>query len=93
MDWLRQALTGADNRTVAIGRLVGMAIAIVLLIGLPVVAAGSIIRKLVDVGAWSQLFGSLTIYIPAITLAIGGLIYGTNSTEPTSGQKEGQDHE
>jgi hypothetical protein len=93
MDWLRQALTGADNRTVAIGRLVGMAIAIVLLIGLPLVAAASIICKLIDVGAWNQLFGALTLYIPAVTLAIGGLIYGTSSTEPTSGNKEGQDHE
>lgn len=91
MGWLRQALTGADNRTVAIGRLVGMAIAVVLLIGLPVIAAISIIQKLVDVGAWSQLLASLTVYVPAITLAIGGLIYGTNSTEPKA--KDGQDHE
>ena len=93
MGWLREALTGADNETVAIGRLVGLMIAIVLLIGLPVLAAVSIIRKLMDVGAWGQLFGSLTVYIPAITLAIGGLIWGTNSTEPHSPQKEGQDHE
>jgi hypothetical protein len=38
MAWLKQTLTGADNETLAIGRVLGMAIAAVLLIALPVAA-------------------------------------------------------
>jgi len=81
MDWLRQALTGADNQTVAIGRLIGFAIAIVLLICLPVTAAGAVLLGMVP-DPWASLMAALQVYVPLIVAAIGGLIWGTNSTEP-----------
>jgi hypothetical protein len=84
MGWLNQALTGADNRTVAIGRLIGFAIALVLLIGLPVTAAATIILGIVKVDAWAAFMNALQIYVPLVVGAIGGLIWGTNSTEPPS---------
>lgn len=80
--WLRQALTGADNQTIAIGRLVGFMIAIVLLILLPVTASATIITGVVKVETWAALLTALQLYIPLVVGAIGGLIWGTNSTEP-----------
>ena len=82
MSWLKQALTGADNETVAIGRLIGMAVAVVLLIGLPVTAAATIIVKSVGVETWGAFMAALQVYVPLVVAAIGGLVWGTNSTEP-----------
>ena len=82
MGWMKQALTGADNRTVAIGRLIGLAIALVLLIGLPVTAAATIIIGIVKVDVWAAFMAALQVYTPLIVAAIGGLVWGTNSTEP-----------
>lgn len=82
MGWVKQALTGADNRTVAIGRLIVLAIALVLLIGLPVTAAATIIAGMVKVETWATFMAALQVYTPLIVAAIGGLVWGTNSTEP-----------
>jgi hypothetical protein len=82
MGWLKQALTGADNETVAIGRLIGFAIALVLLIGLPVTAAATIIIGVVKVETWASFMTALQVYVPLVVAAIGGLVWGTNSTEP-----------
>ena len=90
MNWLKQALTGADNKTVAIGRLIGIAISFVLLLVLPVWAAGAIsgahddIARKAQSGSWHELFEALAIYVPIVAAAVGGLIWGTNSTEPTA---------
>jgi hypothetical protein len=81
MGWLKQALTGADNETVAIGRLIGFAIAMVLLIGLPVTAAASVLLGMVP-DKWATLLSALQVYVPLIVAAVGGLIWGTNGTEP-----------
>jgi hypothetical protein len=82
MKWLKQALTGADNQTVAIGRLVGFMIAVVLLTGLPILAAATIIRKDVPVDDWGTFFQTLALYVVPVSASIGGLIWGTNGTEP-----------
>ena len=82
MSWLRQVLTGPDNQTVAIGRLVGLAVAVVLLIGLPVTAAGTVIAGKVEVAVWRALFDALGLYVPPLLVALGAFIWGTNKTEP-----------
>lgn len=88
-NWLRQALTGRDNRTVAIGRLIGFVIALVLLVVLPIWAAGAIESATDDkgrtaqAGVWHELLEALGIYVPLVTAAITGLIRITNPTEPT----------
>jgi hypothetical protein len=82
MGWMKQALTGADNETVAIGRLIGFAIALVLLIGLPVTAAATIIAGIVKVDTWAAFMSALQLYVPLVVGATGCLIWGTNSTEP-----------
>ena len=86
MAWLKQALTGADNRTVAIGRLIGLAIAVVLLILLPVAAAATVMTNVVPVDRWAALMTALQLYVPLIVGGITGLIWGTNPTEPKPGQ-------
>lgn len=92
MGWLNDALTGPDNRTVAIGRLIGLAIACVLLIALPVVASATIIAGLVPVTTWAALMAALQLYVPMIVGAIGGLIWGTNATEPKAAAKGATDN-
>ena len=82
MGWINQALTGPDNETVAIGRLIGFIIAIVLLVGLPITATATIIAGVVKVDTWSSFMSALQVYVPLIVAAIGGIVWGTNSTEP-----------
>ena len=88
MSWIKQILTGPDNETLAIGRVVGSAAAAVLLIGVPVVATASVLKASVPVDQWQTLFSALTLYVPAAALAVGGLIYGTNFTEPKPRHKD-----
>ncbi len=88
MGWLRGALSGPDNCTIAIGRLIGMGIAIVLLIGVPVTAAATVIAGLVKVETWAALMAALQTYVPLIVGAIGFLIWGTNGTEPKARQHD-----
>jgi len=82
MGWLKQALTGADNQTLAIGRLIGATLALVLLLAFPLVAVATVIAGKCDVAVWRQLFEALGIYVPLVVGAITGLVWGTNPTEP-----------
>ena len=91
MGWLNQALTGPDNRTVAIGRLIGMAIAVVLLILLPVASAATVVVGVVKVETWATFYEALQTYTPLVVAAVGGLIWGTNSTEPKAGGDKDND--
>lgn len=82
MHWLKQALTGPDNQTIAIGRLIGFVIGAVLLILIPLTATATVIAGIVKVEIWAALLSALQLYVPLIVGAIGALIWGTNSTEP-----------
>jgi uncharacterized membrane protein YqjE len=82
MNWFQQALTGPDNETVAIGRLIGMGIAVVLLILLPVTAAATTVCHFVPVSEWSALLTALALYVVPVSGSIWGIIWGTNGTEP-----------
>jgi len=82
MIWLKQALTGPDNQTVAIGRLIGFAVGFVLLIVLPLVAATTTVFNCVPVERWAALLTALQFYVPLIVGGITTLIWGTNHTEP-----------
>lgn len=82
MGWLKQTLTGADNQTFAIGRVLGALGFLVLIVAVPIVVVWATYRKEVPVLDWQNLLASLGIYVPLIIAAIGGLIWGTNFTEP-----------
>lgn len=87
MGWLKQALTGADNSTVAIGRLISMMITMTLLMTLPLVAVATIYSKSMTVDQWRELLEALGIYVPLVVGAMTALIRITNPTEPQ--QKDG----
>jgi hypothetical protein len=84
MGWLKDTLTGADGETVAIGRVIGMLIAIVLLIMVPITAVIATVVGKTIVTIWTAFFPTLGGYVVMVTAAIGGLIWGTNGTEPKS---------
>ncbi|WP_420382027.1 hypothetical protein [Novosphingobium sp.] len=88
MGWLKEAITGPDNQTVAIGRLIGMAIAVVLILVLPVMAVITTALDLVNVEIWTSLFFMLQTYIPLIVASVGFLVWGTNGTEPKQTREE-----
>ena len=88
MGWLKQAITGPDNQTVAIGRLIGVAVAVVLILIFPTLAVITSTLGLVKVETWSGLFFILQTYIPLIVASVGFLVWGTNSTEPKQSSKE-----
>jgi hypothetical protein len=95
MGWLKDTLTGADNSTIAIGRLIGAIIAVVLLIAFPIAAVGSVLAGHCDMQIWQQMFAALGLYVPLVTGAITALIWGTNTTEPKPGRhdEEGARHD
>ena len=88
MGWLKEVITGPDNQTVAIGRLIGMAIAIVLILVFPTLAVVTTTMGLVRIETWSGLFFILQTYIPLIVASVGFLVWGTNGTEPKQASKE-----
>lgn len=89
MGWLKDMLTGQDNRTIAIGRLLGSIVAALLLLALPSVAVITVLAGISTVETWRELLGALGLYVPLIVGAITGLIWGTNPTEPKPAGEEG----
>lgn len=92
MGWLKDTLTGSDNQTIAIGRILGVVIAGILLVAFPVTAVATVLAGTCDIDTWRQLFEALGIYVPLVVGAITALIWGTNPTEPKPVRKEGNDN-
>jgi len=88
MGWLKEAITGPDNQTVAIGRLIGMVIAFVLILVFPTLAVITAMFGLVKVETWASLFFILQTYVPLIVASVGFLVWGTNGTEPKQSSKD-----
>lgn len=82
MTWWRQIITGADNETVAIGRVMGLIVFALFIIGLPVAAVVTLAKGLVAGDEWGKIMASLQVYVPAILLSVGGLIGLTAKTDP-----------
>ena len=83
-------LSGRDNQSPAIGRVLGAVIGLLLvidlLVGLPSLIAGVFLLQGVKPETWFAFLGALTPYVTALAIAIGGLvgglIAGTAFTEP-----------
>ena len=82
MKFFSDMLTGADNSSVAIGRVLGALLFLNLLICLPVTVAIALWLKNTDATGWFAFMTALAVYVPAICLSVGGLIGGTAFTEP-----------
>jgi len=85
MNWLKQILTGSDNSTFAIGRVMGLIVFSVFIVAVPCAAVLTLAKGLIAGDDWSKVFGSLQVYIPAILLSVGGLIGLTAPSEPKGG--------
>ncbi len=80
--WWTLLMSGADNRTPAIGRVLGALLFAVLLLMLPAVIVGVLLLRGVDWPIWAALLSSLIPYVPAMVGTIAGLIRWTHPTEP-----------
>ena len=88
-DWLHQILTGTDNRTIAIGRWIGL-ILLTLAVFTPIAEIATVIYKMLDIHQWGEMLDQWQVYLPIITATAGGIIAGTAFTEPKP-RKDGQD--
>jgi hypothetical protein len=75
-------LSGQDNTSPAIGRVLGTLLFLNLLICLPITIALALWFKAVEPSVWFGFLAALAVYVPAMVLAVGGLIAGTAFTEP-----------
>jgi len=98
--WWRRLLSGADNLSPAIGRVLAFVVVLTvlafLIIGLPSLAACALWLQKVAPEKWLALMTTLMAYVPAVLTALGafatGLIALTNQTEPRpAGNGDGGD--
>lgn len=81
-EFLKQLLTGRDNATFAIGRVIGTLLTVFmfceLIAEVATVRAGSM-----EVDTWNSIFEGQSHFVPLMILAIAGLIAGTAFSEPS----------
>ncbi len=80
--WWTRLMSGADNRTPAIGRVLGAVLFLNLLCAVPAVIVGVLLMQKAAWETWRGLLVALTGYAPSIVGAIALLIRVTNPTEP-----------
>ena len=80
--WWRHIITGPDNTTVSIGRILGLIVFAMFVMVLPSVAIVTIWRGLISADDWASLLDKLQVYVPALILAVGGLIGLTAPSDP-----------
>ena len=82
MNWFKQILTGQDNETIAIGRLLGILIAIIFIFVLPSGAALAMAFSNTGHEIWAMLLDKLPVYLTSVILSVAGLIGLTSHSEP-----------
>lgn len=80
--WWTRLMSGADNRTPAIGRVLGAVLFVNLLCMLPAVIVGVLLMQKAVWETWRSLLMALTGYAPSMVGSIALLIRVTNATEP-----------
>ena len=81
--WFTKLISGADNTTPAIGRVLGAVLFINLLTILPAIVVGVLFAQGVKWDVWSSVFTALVLYVPAVVGSITVLIRVTHPTEPS----------
>ncbi len=81
-NFIREILSGTDNQTPAIGRVLGLVVFVNLLLILPAIVVGAMVARHVDPKDWFGLFQALQGYVPIVVIAVVGLVSGTAFTEP-----------
>jgi len=88
--WVKDVLTGSNNRTLAIGRVLG----VVLLLGAiftPVIEVFTLLKKEVSLDQWGIMLAQWQVYLPILTATAGGIIAGTAFTEPKDHHDDSQE--
>lgn len=88
--FLTKVISGADNETPAIGRVLGIALFINVLLAIPAVIAAALWGRKVEPAVWFTFLGSLGVYVPLCVAAVVGLVSGTDFTEPKPNQPKGE---
>jgi hypothetical protein len=89
--WIKQVLTGADNSTLAIGRVVALILCGPWAIYVPLRAVWSVATGATPASEWATLLPALSLFLVAVIGALGALIAGTAFTEPRAGRAPKQD--
>lgn len=80
--WLGKLLSGSDNVTPAIGRVIALFVVAFFLLVAPSIALGSLLANHIKPPEWPAIFGALGLYVAAVIAPVTALIAGTNFTEP-----------
>lgn len=79
---MKQILTGSDNETYAIGRILGIIQFVVFLLILPLAAGLALGNGWVSDESLRIMFESLTVYVPAVAFSVAAMIGLTQFAEP-----------
>jgi len=79
---MKQILTGSDNQTMAIGRVLGAIVFVLFVIVMPTAAVVTIGMRHISAADWSTIFDQMRVYIPSVILSVGGMIGMTAPSEP-----------
>jgi hypothetical protein len=82
MEWFTKLFSGADNKSPAIGRVLGAMLFFNMLTLLPTAAVVALFMQGARWDVWTSVFTTMVIFVPAIVGSIVVLINVTNSTEP-----------
>ena len=82
MSWWRNIITGPDNTTVSIGRVLGIIVFILFVMIVPSLAVITVLKGIVGATDWTAILASMQVYIPAVILSVGGLIGLTAPSDP-----------
>lgn len=82
MKWLTDILTGPNNTTLAIGRVLGAFLFIGAVAWFPALVTCVLFLQKVEPAVWFAFMDKLMVYVPAMAVAAWALITGTNATEP-----------
>lgn len=83
--WWHNIITGPDNATVSIGRILGLIVFALFIVGLPLIAVVTVAKGMIGADAWGQLLDKLQVYVPSLLVSIGLLIGISGTTDPKGG--------
>ena len=82
LNWLKHLLTGADNETIAIGRVLGLSVFILFLVIGPTVGYMAVRTGQMAAQDFGMFLDKMPNYVTMIALSSAGLIGLTSMSEP-----------
>lgn len=82
MKWFTDILTGPNNATIAIGRVLGLVLFVNLLLVVPAVIVGVLLFQHSQWDTWEKFLASMIGYVAGVGATVTGIITLTHPTEP-----------